>query len=279
MGDFYGCKGIYSSHKTNSIISHMTMKFAYCDDLYLFMAFIRLFRRVLQPKASRTRTQLEAGLFRPSAYFGRQGNKTPKARPRATLLPAPQAEPGKPLQCSEQRDLCLQARYSHADARVCAGGKRKMTIGLAGDVEKIRLRKLLRITIGCADAQSEIGPCLQRDAADGDPFADQPVSELVGALQPQALLDRRSRERGILAQALRRSRRAQQQVQPVGDDVGGCVVTRIQQEHAVLQQLVLRQFLLAQQACDQIHVRPGVPAPLADQFAQVVRELADRLVP
>jgi hypothetical protein len=59
-----------------------------------------------------------------SGDFCRQGNKTPKARPRATLPLAPQTQPGKRLQRTKQRHLCLQARHAHADARVCTGGKR-----------------------------------------------------------------------------------------------------------------------------------------------------------
>ena len=77
-----------------------------------------------------------------SGNFGRQRNKATEARPRATLRGAAQAQPGQPLEGAEQRDLCLQARHSHADARVRAGSKRQVPIGLAGDVEEIRLRKL-----------------------------------------------------------------------------------------------------------------------------------------
>src|SRR5690348_5647315 len=155
------------------------------------------------------------------SHFGRQSDKSPKPRALRASCTASQARLGKPLYRAHEGDLRFQSRNSHACARMRSGGEGKMPIWPAGNIEALRIGKLLRIAVRRADAQREIGVRLERYPADDHPLADESVSQLVGTLETQTLLDGCCNELRIVSQTLARFRVIQQQVQTTADEIGG----------------------------------------------------------
>ena len=70
----------------------------------------------------------------------------------------------------------------------------------------------------------------------------------------------------------------QEQVQAVADEIGGRLMTCVEQEHAVLRELRLRQLVVAEQAREQIVVAARMPAPLRDQLSQIGAEFRHRAI-
>src|SRR5437660_12722689 len=73
------------------------------------------------------------------------------ARECAVLL-----DPRKPCQHLADRHLRLHAGERHASAGMDAGREGEMPVGLAADVETIRIFELRRVAVGGADADMNI---------------------------------------------------------------------------------------------------------------------------
>ncbi len=109
------------------------------------------------------------------------------------------------------------------------------------------------------------------------------VVQLDRPVVAQHLLDRRGHERGIGAQPRQLTRVVQQQPHAVADEVGGGLVPRVEQEDALVVELLVAQLLAVLLALDEPreHVGlevAGVPAPRLDQHLQVRDELRHRAV-
>ena len=114
------------------------------------------------------------------------------------------AEPGAPaayrLACerigreagekTSDGDAAFEPGEVHADALMWAGAEGDVTVGVAGEVEAVRLLELSRIAVGSADAQRDPAFRGQRDAANVSRARADPVAELVRALEAQELLHR-----------------------------------------------------------------------------------------
>jgi hypothetical protein len=98
----------------------------------------------------------------------------------------------------------LQPRNGHPGASVRAGSEGEMPVRFACNVEPVGIGKFVRIAIRRTDAQREIRAWFEHDIAHYGAFDDQPITELIRALETQAFLDRRSDQLGLRAQALQR---------------------------------------------------------------------------
>src|SRR5579859_5592394 len=84
-----------------------------------------------------------------------------------------------------QRHLRFHAGERIAGAGVDAAAERQVAIGMAADVEPIRIGELRRVAVGGADAQMHVGMRGDLGAADRGVAGRPPIAELVGTLQPQ----------------------------------------------------------------------------------------------
>jgi hypothetical protein len=130
---------------------------------------------------------------------------------------------------------------------VSAGGKGEMPVRLSCYVEPVRIDKLLRIAVRRTDAQREIGARFEHDIAHDGALDDEPVAQLIRALETQTFFDRRCDQLRLRSQLLQRLGPREEQMQTVADEVGRRLMTRIQQEHAVLRELRLRELVVAEQ--------------------------------
>src|SRR5713226_423099 len=99
-------------------------------------------------------------------------------------------DPRKPCQHLADRHLCLHAGERHASAGMDAGREGEMPVGLAADVETIRIFELRRVAVGGADADVHVAAGRNLDAAEAGIARCTPIAELVRALHPQKFLDR-----------------------------------------------------------------------------------------
>jgi hypothetical protein len=159
-----------------------------------------------------------------------------------------------------------------------AGAESKMTVRAARKIESIRGGKFIGIAIRSSNAKSQISTGLESHVADDHALCDEPVAQLVGALEAQELLDCGADQVRRLAQLLQRARMSNQCVEAVSDQVRRCLVTRIQQKDTVVKQLGFRHLSRAQQPGQHILFIPGMTAPVRHQNAQVIAELANRTV-
>ena len=127
----------------------------------------------------------------------------------------------------------------------------EVAIGLPGDVEAIRVRKLGRIAIRRPDADRDGGAGRQGLPAEFGVNRRQPVAELVRAFVAQHLLDRGADEVGLRQEAGAGLRELDEELKAVADQVRGGLVPGIQDEDAVLQKLGPGQRLAAGLAPDQ----------------------------
>src|SRR5437016_350862 len=234
-------------------------------------------RRVLS-LASRCRSRCE----RPSVdnLGDLRGQRQEPAKPRALgpRCAAGQAQPREPAHRPQQGNLCFQSRNPHARACVRSRGEGEMAIRPASNIEPIRVGKLFRIAVSCADAQRQVRIRLKRHTADGNSLTDESVAELVGTLQAQTLLDRGSDQLRLGSETVERLGVVQQQIQAVANEVRGRLMPGIQEKHAVLQQLGLRQFSFLQQPGQQIGLPQRTAPAVGNQAPQISRKFNHRLV-
>src|SRR4029078_13050432 len=124
--------------------------------------------------------------------------------------------------------------------------ERKMPVRLACDIEPVRIRKLIRVAIRSPDTQREIRARLEHDIAHAAALDDKPISQLIRALETQAFFDRSCDQLLLRTQSLQRVGMREEQVQAVADEIGRRLMTCIEQEHAVLRELCLRQLVVAE---------------------------------
>ena len=123
-----------------------------------------------------------------------------------------------------------------------------------------------------------------RDAAEFDRLDGHAVAELVGALEPQHFLDRGlDQRRDVRSAAVFSLAWFRQRHQPVADQIGGGLVAGVEQEDAVVQQLLLGQPLAIVLALDQPrqHVAVGIAglgAPPRHQPFEIGEKILHRLV-
>ena len=159
-----------------------------------------------------------------------------------------------------------------------------MTVGTACNVQAVGVGKLRRIPVGGPDAERNQRPRLQRDAPDLGRFQQTAVAELVGAFEAQELLDGRDDQVRLGTQARHLIRVLQQGGDAVADQVGGGLVTGVQQEDAVLHQLHLAQPFAGIGRLGQQHAHHlaalGQPALAiaVDVKGQIVAELGHRAI-
>src|SRR6185437_15233207 len=92
-----------------------------------------------------------------SAQFRRQGDESTKSRSLRPGRARCQAQSRQSLYGTQQGNLPFESRDAHAGAGVRPGGECKMAIGLAGDIEALGIGELVRISIGRANAQRQVG--------------------------------------------------------------------------------------------------------------------------
>src|SRR6266704_2794774 len=95
----------------------------------------------------------------------------------------------EPLHHPENCDLRFEACNRHTGTRVRACAEGEMAVWVAGDVKAAGVVELLRIAICRADTESQVRARLKCHLADRDRLDDQPVPQLVRALEAQAFLD------------------------------------------------------------------------------------------
>ena len=182
--------------------------------------------------------------MRASAYPHRIVQETAEPRAAAAHEDAVPLDAREPRQHLADRDLGLHARERHARAGVDAGRKGEVAIGLAADIETIRVGELCGIAIGGADADVNIAPRRDRYPAQMDIPRRTPIAELVRAFHPQEFFDRGVDALRIAAQIAHRIGIADQKIDAVADEIRGGLVARVEQKDAVVQQLERAQPLL-----------------------------------
>src|SRR5277367_1039541 len=117
-----------------------------------------------------------------------------------------------------------------------------MPVRLARNVQAVRIRELRGVTVGRADAKSQRSPGRYFHAAHLRSDGGAAVPQLIRTFEAQELLDgaldqiRIARQRAALVRPLH------QKLQAVADEIGRGLVTRIQYENTVVQQLAFRQL-------------------------------------
>ena len=157
-----------------------------------------------------------------------------------------------------------------------------MAVGLAAGIEAVGLGELRGIAVGRTDADMDVGAGRQPLAADLEVGRQAAVAELVGALEAQPFLDAALQQPGVLAQPPQLVGKAQQRVDRVADQVGRRLVAGVQQEDAVLHQLLVAQPLAVDFAVDQraqhVAVVGRPPAALGHEAVEIGREFGDRRI-
>ena len=133
-------------------------------------------------------------------------------------------------------DLCLHSGERHAGACMDACTKGEMPVGLSANVETVGVRELRRIAVGGANADMDVGAFRHRDAAQHRVLRCPAVSELVRAFDTQEFFDRGFDELRILAQLRYRIGISDQKIEAVANEVGGGLMSRIENENAIMQQ-------------------------------------------
>ena len=85
----------------------------------------------------------------------------------------------EPLDQLLQRNLSFHSRQRVSRTGVNASAERKMPIGVAADIDPVWIRKLGRITVGCANAQMHISVRGQLAASDLTVAGRTSVAELI----------------------------------------------------------------------------------------------------
>ncbi len=158
-----------------------------------------------------------------------------------------------------------------------------MPVRRTADIETFGIGELRGVAVGGADAQRHRRARRHRDAAEFERLDGHAVAELVGALEPQHFLDRGLDQRGILDQPPLLAAWLRQRHQAVADQIGGGLVAGIEQEDAVVQQLLFGQPLAIVFALNEPgqHVAVGIagpgPSPRHQPF-EVRQEVLHRLV-
>src|SRR5687768_4350503 len=96
----------------------------------------------------------------------RQVSEAAEADAPIALRHATRFYPGESGQKAAEGDAPLHARHVHADTDVVAVAERDVAVGLAPDVEPVRIGKLRRIAVRRADADRDQGAFRERAAAD-----------------------------------------------------------------------------------------------------------------
>jgi hypothetical protein len=154
-----------------------------------------------------------------------------------------------------------------------------VTVGVARKIESIRSMELIGIAIRSSNAKCQIRAGFEHHVAADDALHDQPVTQLVGALETQEFLYRAADQVRRVTQLRQRARVIEQGVEAVADEIGRRLVAGIQQEDAVVQQLGLGHLLFAQQTGQYVCIVAGVAAPLRREGPQIVAELENGAVP
>src|SRR4030081_164512 len=103
-----------------------------------------------------------------------------------------------------------------------------MAVGAARKIQSTRSMKLIRIPVCSADAKGQVCSRLEYYIAARDALEDEPVTQPVGTLEPQELLDCAADQLWRVAQLHQRARIVEQGVQAVADEIGRRLVACIQ---------------------------------------------------
>src|SRR5438477_2810619 len=182
---------------------------------------------------------------------------------------------------SRKRDTALEPCKIDPGTGVNAEAERELPVGLPRDLHSIGVGELCRVAIGGADADGDAGIRRQRYAADTYVVRGDAVSQLHRTFEAQEFLDGDFHAFDVvdLCDQLRFLLWPQGQgVKRVADEVGGCLVPGIEQEDALMQELVFGKRLvviLAQdEACQHIGVRLAqIAAALVDQRLEIGQHL------
>src|ERR1700738_4357711 len=145
------------------------------------------------------------------------------------------------------------------------GAECKVTVRTARKIESIRSMKLIRIPICSSNAECQIRTGLEHDVAADDALHDEPVAQLVGTLVAQEFLDRTADQVGRAPQLQQSLTIIEQSVEAVSDEIGRRLVTCVQKEDAVVEQLRLGHLAFAQQAGQYVRIITGVPTSIGYQ--------------
>ncbi len=162
--------------------------------------------------------------------------------------------------------------------------KARCRLGLRRDIEAVGVGKIFRVAIGAADADGDEIALLHRNAAQDRVRHHASIAELVGAFEPQHLLDRRLRiSAGSSITRCIWSGYCRKRIERVADQIGGGLVAGIEDEDAILQQLGFGEPAAFMLAVDQPrqHVLVGIagisPAVVGEDF-QIAEKIAHRLI-
>ena len=115
----------------------------------------------------------------------------------------------------------------------------EVAVRLAGDVEDLGGRELRGIAIGRSDTDRNLSSGGKHLVAHAEIGRRDPVSQLVGAFEPQHLLNRGLDQVRMIQETPALVRPLNQQLKAVPDEIGRGFVARIEDENAVVQQLRL----------------------------------------
>ena len=207
--------------------------------------------------------------------------RTPKAG-RHWGVSLVQAEIAETAQQRVEGDLPLHPGERRADAEVSAVAEAEVRVGMAPDVEALRIGELRRITIGRGEHAHDLLARLDGLAAEVEIGGRGPHHELERRLVAERLLDGRTGQAGVLVAQAPLIGIAQDVEHAAADRIHCGLVAAVQQEHALRQDLDLaqraRRLLLGpgpEQPSDQIVA--GRAAVILHDRAHEIRHLLHRV--
>ncbi len=158
---------------------------------------------------------------------------------------------------------------------------------MPANVETVRIGKLRGIAVGGADADMDEGAARHGDAAEHRVRRRATVAELVRAFHAQELLHRGLDQFGIGAQIAHGVGIADQEIDAIADEIGRGLVSGVENEDAVVQELELGQVLFRPAARRQVGGGDQLGQDLAlvvallahapfDEIVQIALEVVDR---
>src|SRR5206468_11425307 len=120
-----------------------------------------------------------------SAHSRGQMQKPPKAGAAAALRVVDQSIAREAREKLRERNTRLEARKVHAGAGVDPGAECDVAVGIAGEIESVRLGKLCRIAVRRADAQCDSRSRRQHDTANLHLSRRDSIAELIRAFKAQ----------------------------------------------------------------------------------------------
>jgi hypothetical protein len=135
--------------------------------------------------------------------------------------------------CGEHKgkgDAALEAGERRASAIMVAVPEGEVMIRLAGDIETVRFGEVTVVAIGCSQHGQDEVAAADRLAAAFHVFGGNAAHELHGAVVPQELFDSHGNRPEVVPKPLQLVGVLEQRDEAVTQQVGGCLIARVEQE-------------------------------------------------